>query len=688
MNQLTRHRSYLVASALLGGIVPWLVPAARAEDPRWIKLNGLPQASVGLEVEGSSETIRTGGGQSVYDTLFITPTVGLRTSGSIYHPNLVAFDLDGELGWGWDSMTTRSSGSSQTRNESQELTRYLAQINFLEAKPYNASVFAAQDHTFRDYGTFETFTVDSERYGGRVNWNTDHLSLNAELGYRDETATGFKDSTEISETYFNFVGINRRHFGQTTLNLHINQFDNILNFGNRQNSQNESISLSDSETFGSRKQITAATGVGYSQSEYSGQQTETVNADENVLMNHRPNLDSYLMLDFAHNHLRQVTDTIGGGVPIQQVTDQADQRVQGVYGLRHQLYESLASNLDAHGSHQESSGSASLATSDRYGLGLYENYNKRLRSWGRLSVGAGLVADHQEENSSGSTLVSIEAHQLYLPTSPQYRPVYLDRPRVLTSSIRVNVAGDVLAATTDYQVVSSGELTEIRLVVPTSSHLQSLLQTNDNLTISVTYESDSANNAAYESLNATFQVRLDLYNHLGIYGRLNWMDNNAPPAVLAQTLTDLVGGVDYNWRWLRTGAEYEDYDSSYTQYQALRFFQNFDFHLDSRSSLSFNFNETFYNYPGNRDQTQYQFLSRYNAQLWSSLSWYVEGGCTLMEIVDSDQTQGSARTGLNWTRGKLSVRAGYEYNTLSTSSGPYTEEREKHRLFAYLKRTF
>jgi len=149
-----------------------------------------------------------------------------------------------------------------------------------------------------------------------------------------------------------------------------------------------------------------------------------------------------------------------------------------------------------------------------------------------------------------------------------------------------------------------------------------------------------------------------------------------------------VGGVDFKWRWIRAGAEYEDYNSNFTRYTALRFLQNFDFRLDARSSLSLAFNETFYHYASNGDQNQYQFIAHYNIQLWSSLAWYVQGGVSYLDVLNDSQLEGSAQTGINWTRGKLSVRAGYEFNDQSLTSGGFTEDREKHRLFAYLKRTF
>lgn len=668
---LTRRQ--LVTSLMLAALGHRLTAVARAEEPRWFKLNGMPQASLGMEVEGSTETTRIGGNESTYDHLFLTPLLGLQTSGSIYHPNLLAFDLNGDFGYGWDSTTTRSSSGSRSRHENDQLQRYFAQIVLLQAKPYNASFFASQDHTFRDYGTFDTYTVDSERYGGRMNWNTKNLSLNTEFGYRNESATGLMDTSEISETYFNFMGLHRRKSGQTTLTFRLDQFENTFNLGKQTTTMNESVGISDAETFGARKHITAATGLSFGHSQYAGRESETINANEHISVRHRPRLDSYLMLDFGHNHLHPETQS----------------RLQGVYNLRHQLYESLTSNADIHGNHQENNGLQSASTTDRYGAGVFENYTKRLKSWGRLTAALGFVLDHEDDDSSGTVFTSIdESHLLYLPTSSDFRPVFLNRPRVLPGSIQVHVNGDVLILASDYQVITSGELTEIRLLVPTSSHLQSLLQGNESLTVAVTYQSSSLNNASFESFSASAQIRLDYHDVLGVYGRLNWMDNNAPSDVLVQRLTDLVAGVDFRWEWLRAGAEYESYDSNFSKFEALRFFQNLDFRLSGRSTVNVNFNESFYHYPAGREQTQYQFLVRYNARLWSSFQWYVEGGMMWQDVFGSDQLQGSARTGFSWTRGKLTVRAGYEYNTQSSTTGVWTEEREKHRLYGYMKRQF
>jgi len=580
--------------------------------------------------------------------------------------------LSGDLGWGWNNNSSSGSGAGQSRNESADLLRYLAEFNLLSEKPYNASVFAAQDHTYTDYGSFETYTVDATRYGSMMNWVADGYTLNADLGYRDQTASGLTDSSEISETYFDFLGIQQRKSGETTLTLHANDLENTSD-GSGVDTRNWSVGISDAETFGRRKQIAASTGLTYTQSEYSGQQMNTLSASENLTLHHRPNLDSYLIMNFNQNELQPITSS----------------QVLGTLGVRHQLYESLTSTLEGHGTHQESSADDSNSTFDQYGVTLSENYTKKLQSWGRLTAGVGGGVDHQNQDSSGGTLLNpSEPHQLYLSTSPSYRPVYLNQPQVIDSTIVVSAGNDTLIYPADYTVVTSGELTEVKLVVPPSSHLQSLLQTNDNLAVTVTYQSQSLGNSSYDSFTANAQIRLDLFNRFGLYGRMNWLDNNAPPEVLAQTLTDLVGGVDYTYKWLRTGAEYESYDSSFTRYQALRFFQNFDFSLSGASLLGFDFNESFYNYAANGDQSQYQFMCRYNTRLPLAITWYLEGGGMIQDATGTEELEGMARTGIGWIRGKLSLRIGYEFNTQSTASGGFSQELVKNRVFANLRRSF
>jgi len=493
------------------------------------------------------------------------------------------------------------------------------------------------------------------------------LNLKADVGYRDEQSTGLNGASELAETYLNFYGIQKRQTGQSLLTYRFDEFDNTLNSGSHQSSVRNSAGVSDSEAFGSRRQITATTGAGYSQSEYSGQQTETITASENITIKHRPKLDSYLNVNYSHSSMDPV----------------ASSYLQGIAGVRHRLYDSLTSTLEVHGSSDESSSSFVSSANDRYGLGLHEDYTKKLGTWGRFSLGGAINADHEDHESSGGVLTTLdEPHQLYLTTSTNYRPVYLNYPRIIAGTIQVRTSGGVLTQeNVDYQMFPSGELTEIRLLLGSTLLL-------DGDTVRVNYQSESLYNASFESFNGSAQVRLDLFGKFGVYGRLNWLDNNAPPQALTQTLTDLVGGTDFAWRWFRAGAEYEEYSSNFSQYQAWRFFQSYSYQSSGGSTLSLDLSQNFYRYPGNNSQNRYQFMSRYNTQLASSLAWHVEGGYSLQDVMGTEQSFGFGRTGLTWARGKLSARASYEYNYQATTTGFSTEQRDRNRFLVSLKRTF
>jgi hypothetical protein len=163
------------------------------------------------------------------------------------------------------------------------------------------------------------------------------------------------------------------------------------------------------------------------------------------------------------------------------------------------------------------------------------------------------------------------------------------------------------------------------------------------------------------------------------------VENNAPASALAETLSDLVGGVDVSWRWLRAGAEYENYDSSFTQYRANRLFETFTFRLDEASNLSLNFNQVWYRYADNQDQTQYQFRCTFDTQVSSWLFWNVEGGYYLMDTLGTQQDLAAARTSLNFNWGKLSARLGYQYNYQLTQQ---TQSTSRNYFFINLKRVF
>jgi hypothetical protein len=628
-------------------------------EPRWLRME-IPQASLGMDVEGLRENVTSSGATSVHDNLMLVPLVGLHLQGSVYHPNLMTFDLSGEggLGWTYDSVT--APGYSQVRNETANLFNYVATVNFLSSKPYNASFFASQDHTYNNYDFFNTVTADGTRYGGRLGWSEKTFNLSADMGYRDLLTSGLTGTSEISETYLNFNGLDQRQHGSSTLTYSFDHFGNQLNGGPVQTATSQSVGGSDTETFGSYDQFTSTTGASYGWAEYSAQDAETFNATENLVAKHTPNLESFLALNYQDSHLNEASASV----------------FQGDAGLRHQLYESLSSTLDFHGNYSTASAPGASATTDRYGVGLNEGYSKRLGSWGHLSIGGGAVVDHYDFSSSSGAITTINESHVLHDTSV----TFLNNPRVNFASVLVTGPGGVPTYINgvDYRLIPAGELTQIQRI-PTSINLP------DGSTILVSYTSDSASNASFETLNLSCDIRLDLFNTVGLYGRLNSVNNNAPPQALAETLTDWVGGADVTWRCVRAGAEYEDFDSNFTQYRAMRLFETLSVPLGETSHLGLNFNQVFYHYPLAQDQTQYQFIAVFNTQLSSWLAWNVEGGYYRQEALGATQDLAAARTGLILTYGKLTFKTGYQYNYQNIE---HAEVRDRNFFYVQLRRDF
>ena len=629
-------------------------------EPRWLRLD-IPETSVGLDVEGLKEDQTTSGITSTHENFTLVPLVGLKAHGSVYHPNLMTFDFDGLGGVGWAKDTVTSTGYSQVRNENQNLFLYVASANFLASKPYNASFFASQDHNYNNYDFFNTMTVDSTRYGGRLSWTVGNFILTSDMGYRDQTSSGMTGNTEVQDTYLNFNGLNQRQHGSSSVSYSYDDSINWVNSGPAQESRSSFVGATDTEILGKRDQIIATTGASYGQAEYPGQNAERFSATENVTDQHSQDLSSFLHLNF--------TDS--------QFDFSSVSQFQGMVGLRHQLYESLTSILDLHGNYDNFSSLSTSAINDRIGVGLGESYTKRLAPGVQLSLGGIVIADHlDQETYGGATLTAIgESHVLTDST-----PVPLNHPLVIVPTIFVTGPNGVPTYVNgvDYEVFQTGDITRLQRI-PTSV----LLPNGGSVLVSYQYQAPAT--ASYESMSLGFTARLELYNTYGVYTRYNTVQNNAPPAALAETVTDFVGGADVRWRWLRAGAEYENYNSSFTEYRANRLFETFTFALDEASNLSLDFNQVWYLYANNQDQTQYQFRCIFNTQVSSWLFWNIEGGYYLIDTLGVQQNFTAARTSLDFNWGKLTARLGYQYNYEATQQ---SASNSRNFFYFHLKRAF
>ena len=240
----------------------------------------------------------------------------------------------------------------------------------------------------------------------------------------------------------------------------------------------------------------------------------------------------------------------------------------GKIALRHQLYESLTTTPDIHGTFSRSTGPDSSLDTASYGPGLDEEYAKRLGSWWAALLGNAVEYDQQHYNSQGqSQSILDEPHTL-----TDGVVTLLNRPLVDVSTIRVTDSAHtiVYVENLDYVVIQQGDRTQIQRVfvgtIPNGS------------TVLVSYSAASLPSANYQTLSDQLLIRLDLYDGLlGLYGRLRELKNYGGSSLVLENINDKVAGVDVTKRWVRAGAEYEDLDSNISPYHAARLFEDFTF---------------------------------------------------------------------------------------------------------------
>jgi hypothetical protein len=171
-----------------------------------------------------------------------------------------------------------------------------------------------------------------------------------------------------------------------------------------------------------------------------------------------------------------------------------------------------------------------------------------------------------------------------------------------------------------------------------------------------------------------------------VYFRLNTIANDAPPELLVQDLNIYTFGTDVAWRIFRAGAEYEIYESNLSNYRTTRLFESVAFQPDDASSLGVDFTQSWTDYvDANRSEERYSFIARYHRVLTWRLGVDLDTGFLLRRGEGVDQTLATCRPGLQYTYGKTSLKAGYdfEYEMFLDS-----EERTKHMFFVRLKRVF
>jgi hypothetical protein len=657
-----RAKRWLVLVTLAGAVhraSAQLVRQPVYQEPQLIT-GRISEVSAGAYATGTydTSTFKNSNGTFSHTYLFAGPSLGFNVDGSVYHPNLFQYNVLSDGAVGWSSDVSSGSGSTTRVNEFQYFGLFSANGTFLPNKPYHASVFGTYDHTYRNNDFFNIVTVDSWRYGARLDYEQGPWVMQTSYTHRDETSTSLNFTSETHDDVIQASAQNQRERGGTTLSYNFDQYSTVDNNVPGTGTDN-TVSVGDTERFGSHEQYRLNTSASYSSRDVAPEPNDEFIANAVFSADHPHNFSS--AYDFSYDRYTSGT--------FESDTYTANAQ------LAHQLYESLHSALALRASDLENSDQVNNGYVRRFGGGIIESYTKKLSTESRLSLRNWVFVDHTDQETIGT--VQNEPHKF--PEAAPYS-FFLNFPNVDEGTIVITDdkhSQPPYMLMRDYTVLTINGRTQI-----TWSGITGAIPQGGNVLVS--YQALPTPPAKYETLTESFELRFDLWKNLvGAYGRINLQRNDAPASLLLYPVSDYTVGADTTWHWLRAGAEYEIYRSDGNSFNGTRLFQTGSFLLDDGSALSLDFTESWINYTeDNRNLTDYRFVSRYHKGLTYRLSLEVAAGLAYQSGSGTDETLATFRPSLRYVIGKTSIDATYdfEYELFPTQT------RQQHVFSVRLRR--
>jgi hypothetical protein len=620
----------------------YLIEAAQQQqEPRWLTLD-VDHASIGLFAEAFHQTTTTTGSGSYDDTrTFIGPSLGLGVNGSIYHPNLASYRLTLDGSYGNSVETFSSPVGSGTTKEKRFLGFFTGEMRFLDSKPFNARLDASYTHSYQDYDFFNRIYIDTWRYGGSAYYTSGPWRFSTRVSRTIEDATG-NEVPWTSDTRLALFDVNhQRTSGSTYLSAAYSDF-NRTDSGVESTGRDYGLTLSDEESFGSRRQFHSTVAAVYDRLESTTAPTDLYSISASLRGEHSHDLTSYNQLTYAHNTFGEaVNDTWNGSSSIS-----------------HHLFESLVSTMTLQGYYYSNENGQNTQDSWQLSATPDVQYNKRLTSSSSLSAYESFGFSHTDIKTTGGIIqINAESHTFGVGALPDF--FTLKEPNVVPGSIRITATASglppVFIEGIDYEVVPNGELTMIHrlpgsTIPPTA-------------TVFANYQFVAGSSGAYDTLDNACGIRFNFFNDLwSVYSRLNIRRNYGADNLVVEDLNDLIVGSEVRWRRTQAGLEYEKYDSSISPYDAFRLFQIFTFVPDEYSTASLNLTESYFMYSeNNRSEQNYRAVVRYHRRLTYHLRVNLETGVNKRIGQDVDETLAVFRPELTYEAGDFSATVGYDY---------------------------
>lgn len=656
---------------LVGGLLLLLAgcaPAGRRDDIDNVRLTELGgYAEFVARDRRREQQSKVGAGDLRSQETIFEENVELDTKGYLYHPNLVEFTAAGLFGLLQYEFEDEYDGRERSAREDGEVLEFDLSADILQKKPYPGTVFARRNRALEARPFQSSLQTTTTNFGLVWQYVDETMPTNLQFSHTDvelDPLGGEEETGEQRNTSFRFetayVVNDRNSFSLAYEHLEVAEKPFDLNYDSDELTLGHRLDFGDAQRFRLESELNL----------YRQQGTfdvERVRWRELLRVEHSETLRSRYSFELQD----RTQGSLAGVEPI----GERSYRVDGL--LEHELYDSLVSQLQAYAQTQRFDSGLDV---DRYGVFANFDYRKNNR-WGILL--ADYRAGLQREDRSGGDQLAEVLDERHVFVDPE--PVVLTNPNVDVTSLLITAEDRVTlyVAGRDYTVRRVADRLEIRRV-PTGRIL-------NEQAVLIDYLYAIGGDFALDTLSQNFGLRQDFAFGLSPYYRLRWQDQTLKPGdatgALAEDVTSQIIGAEYRWRALRLFAEYQDYDSNITPYDAVRLGGDLThkFQSGGTGKLRARWSDVSYAPPNERDNRFFTIEGRYRHPLTEHLT--VETAVLYRREQDSltGPNEGvDVDLSLEWLFRQTEVRVTFEY-------GDYEDEfarNDNSTLFVQIRRSF
>jgi len=637
---------------------PLEVPELTLPQVRYLKMDVSSDQASYQSKQGNVPAVNT-------QRMYLAPEVGIGWDYFLYHPNLLSFSVLAEPGYNLDQYQNNGNSSST----SALLLNGTLNGQLLREKDYATTLNYSRTHDDIHYDFFNSATVDAQGWSVSTGYRSGPVPFS--VTFQQEHAD---DQTVTQDTVTDQTGVtlhahnDRSDLDATDLTWQFSQMSyntayQLSSFTT--DNTYDRVSVTDTEHF---KKSSLTSLLLYNDNSSPKQSSSQLNLTLNYHLALTPSVSSFSNYGFS--------DYSGTGLDSVQNF--------GTVGLSHQLYESLGSTVNLHGSTLNTSALTGSQDSTTVGAGYGENYTKRLGEGMRLSLGNEANYDMTDQQVSGSE-VSIANESYTVP---------------VTMQIRLNTGRDV----GDHPVVTKNNIplvegTDFVVSTATDPWTISFFNVPPNFVksgdvVAVSYSVQSNPSGTYSVFSDTANLSLRFWHERAeVFARFSLVQNHsASPDFVLEDEQEYAVGADYSQHGFSVQGSFMNHHSTLYDYQNLMATENYSHPVSLHSTAGISLSQQWNTYPaGNGSSTnQAQTATFFNVMLhydWRPLprmSWRSEAGVQQQTGLINGGLFLAGRTYLNWALGQLELHLGYEHENQDYTG----ETRTRDYVFLRMRRNF